>query len=50
MARSLMRSSPALDKNGQLFAIDAANNRMASINLRADASKQLYDHGFLRVT
>lgn len=44
------RIKPALDKNDQLIVIDATNNRMASINLRTDASKQLYDQGFLKVT
>jgi hypothetical protein len=44
------RIKPALDRNDQVVVIDATNNRMASINLRADASKQLYDQGFLRVT
>ena len=44
------RIKPAFDKNDQLAVIDATNNRMASINLRADASKQLYDQGFLKIT
>jgi hypothetical protein len=44
------RIKPALDKNDQLVVIDATNNGMASINLRADASKRLYDQGFLKVT
>jgi hypothetical protein len=44
------RIKPALDKSDQLVVIDATNNRMASINLRAEASKQLYDQGFLKVT
>jgi len=44
------RIKSALDKNDQLVVIDATNNKMASINLRADASKQLYDQGFLKVT
>ncbi len=44
------RIKPALDNNDQLVVIDATNNRMASINLRAEASKQLYDQGFLKVT
>jgi hypothetical protein len=44
------RIKPALEQNGQLVAIGATNNRMASINLRADASKQFYDQGFLKVT
>jgi hypothetical protein len=41
---------PALDKNDQLVVIDATNNRMASLNLRSDASKQLYDQGLQKVT
>ena len=44
------RIKPALDRNDQLVIIDATNNRIASINLRADTSKQLYDQGFLKVT
>lgn len=44
------RIKPVLDKNDQLVVIDASNNRMASINLRGEASKQLYDQGFLKVT
>ena len=36
--------------NRPWVVIDATNNRMASINLRSDASKQLYDKGFLKVT
>jgi hypothetical protein len=44
------RIKPALDRHDQLVVIDATNNRMASINLRGDASKQLYDQGFLKVT
>lgn len=44
------RIKSALDKNDQLVVIDATNHKMASINLRADASKQLYDRGFLKVT
>ena len=44
------RIKPALDKNDQLVIIDATNNRLASLNLRSDASKQLYDQGFVKVT
>jgi hypothetical protein len=44
------RIKPALDRHDQLVVIDATNNRMASINLRGDASKQLYDQGFLKMT
>jgi hypothetical protein len=44
------RIKPALDKNDQLVVIDATNNRMASLNLRSDASKQLYDRGLEKVT
>lgn len=43
------RIKPALDKNDQLVVIDATNNGLASINLRAQTSKQLYDQGFLKV-
>ena len=44
------RIKPALDRDDQLVVIDATNNKMASINLRAEASKQLYDQGFFKVT
>ncbi|HKA38454.1 MAG TPA: hypothetical protein VKD25_01685 [Burkholderiales bacterium] len=40
---------PALAKNDQRVVIDATNNRMASINPRAEASKRLYGRGFLKV-
>lgn len=39
------RIKPALDKSDQLFVIDATNNEIASVNLRADVSKSLYDQG-----
>lgn len=35
----------ALDKDDHLFAIDATNNEIASVNLRADVSKSLHIQG-----
>jgi hypothetical protein len=44
------RLKPALEKGDRLFIIDATNNRMASTNLPADASRQLSDQDLQNVS
>jgi hypothetical protein len=44
------RLKAALEKGDRLFVIDATNNRTASTNLPAEASKQMHDQGVLKLT